>query len=345
MHGLASIPESVDQEALAEAWLHDLERQVAAGQRAAGTLASYRKAIRPWLRYLRGSAGSAPAPDTVQAYLESSAPLAPATRNLRLRAVRALYRWAESRSRYPSIARSVTGVRERRDGPLAIIERGDLVRAAKALDEERPRRRRLAAWEEDLHEIQHLRDGALFRVVAGTGLRLVSLQRGRVDQVVDDGGVMTLTYQGKGSQAASELAIIPPQAAEAVRRYLRRRQELGLTSPALWIRLRGAVGGPLNIASLRRIICRALDGAGLRPRESSGALIHGRVYGPHCLRRTAVTQVARSFGLEAARAFADHASLEVTRRSYVRVDRYRTLLGAAKDLDILDPMDPEVAHG
>jgi integrase/recombinase XerC len=302
-----------------DAWL---QAQVAQGQRSDGTRATYARALVLWLSYLEQQARTdGPTPGTVSAFLAAVIPgRQPATVNLLLGSVRALYAWAEAHDRYPNVARSVNGLRVHRSGALPCLDHSG-VGALLAL---------VAGDDLRAH-----RDRALLATMYGSGVRCVSLHRATVGDLDAVGG--TLRHQGKGHRAADAVAYLPSGTVRALGLYLaaRHAQVPVVPEQPLFIALdHAAFGAPLSGCSMNRIIRRLMERAGHARRGPDGRLLNGRVFTAHSIRRSAVTTAADTVGIEAAAAFANHSSPEVTRRAYVRSKLDGQMRVAASALDL-----------
>lgn len=330
-------PVALDHEVLVGAWLRDLESAAAAGQRAAETVETYRRLIRPWLAFLREHepAGKPPTPATVQRYLVALRPgRKPATLNAHLAAVRSCYAWAESKDAYPAIARSVRSAREHRDGPLPSLTPDEVNEFLRAVSDRSQQPAPRTDLEAVLDRIGILRDIAFVRVLYGTGLRLVSLVRADAVDVDLRAAPPVLRHQPKGHQAKDALAVLPSAAAVAVAAYLVARTAAGVAGDALWVGLRPRPGSRLTDVSMRRIVTAGMARAGFARRDGSGNLVAPGQFSAHCIRRSAVTAVVDAQGLEAGQILAGHASADTTRKAYARAKRFEVLRGAANMLDL-----------
>ncbi len=314
---------------LIAAWLAALTWEAEHLRRAAETVRTYRSAMegpRGWLSFLRGNVIDRPtATDVYRFMAELRATMSPATCNRVLAAIRSCYRWMESQGLYDkAIGENVPPYRIPRTGARAAI---GISEVAKLCAQAFPRRGNLGG-------LAKLRDEALMRVIFGTGVRLVSLERADVLDLVEHPGGLHLRHQPKQHTVKDTLVMIPPNAARAMHRYLDARAAAGVTAEALFIAVHPQLGSRLDRSSLRRIVYRYLDGAGLRQRTADGHLVEPRVWGPHMLRRSAAVHAVDVLGIEAGQTLMAHASIDQTRRAYASVKEYRLLqqLGTVMDL-------------
>ncbi len=343
---LSADPTGALQPALAHggllvAWLASIEQDVAAGQRSAATVTSYRSSIRAWAAWLAHGDIARPGPHHVTEFLAAAgAQRAPATRNRHLHALRSCYRWTENQGLYPAIARSARSLVVHRDDPLPCFTRSQIEAVLAAVDQAPEVGRARSLAETARASVTRLRDIALIRVMFGTGLRLISLVRADVDHLDLDSDPPTIRHQPKGHIAADATAMLAAGTVACLREYLAQRAAINLSGGPLWISLHARPGMRLTAWSMRRIVTRAAERAGLAARGADGRLLQPRMWGPHAIRRAAATIVADAFGLEAGQALLNHQSIDTTRRAYVRVQRWRLLDRARHALDLGVPSGP-----
>jgi len=314
----------VDHAALVNAWAADLRARADAGMIANRTAEAYPRNARRWLAWLDAQALHYPTPAHVLAFVADlrAQGLKPASVNAALDAVRGLYRWAETQNLYPAIARSVRGLKVRKDEPLDCLDRDAVAALLNYADAE---------------SLRGLRDAALLHVMFSTGLRLVSLCG--LDVADLDAGDCVLTYRGKGDTDKGRRAILPQGALEALTRYLdaRRRAEgadLDKAAPLFAAVGNRAGGDRLTARSVRRVIVGLMEKGGHIHRDAGGKITRPRVLSCHSLRRSAITAAFDAAGLDAAQTLAGHADPGTTRRAYARVQKGRVLRGLAGVLDL-----------
>jgi hypothetical protein len=155
---------------LLTAWLARVEQEVAATQRSAATLITYRRSIRTWESWLRQSGITQPAPLQVTEFLTAAgANRAPATRNRHLHALRSCYLWTENQGLYPAIARSARSLVVNRNEPLPCFSREHMEAPLRAVSDAPEIGRARSPGETARAEATRLRDKALIRVMFGTG--------------------------------------------------------------------------------------------------------------------------------------------------------------------------------
>jgi site-specific recombinase XerD len=317
---------------LIELWRQTMAEQVAGRQLAADSMATYERGLRRWVDYLQTIACTdVPTPAVVQGFLTVLAMKAPATVATYLHAVRSLYRFAESRDIAPDITRSIRAPRQDRDQALPTLT-PDQVRGL--LDHVQRDQTNLRPDQARLSPVQAARDELIVRLLYGAALRTVSIVRDSTVGALDlDQGI--LRHRAKGA-LGREGSALPATAVDAARRYLALRYAIvgpyTAADPLLIAMV--PLGHALTGASIRRIVGRLMEAAGIKRRNESDDLVDPGIYGPHALRRAGLTAVYRAHGAATAQAVAGHASIATTEKFYVRVEKAESLRRGAGALDL-----------
>ena len=306
-------------------WCDNLDERAGAGEISTRTAQGYRARAEDWLRWLEGHAVDMPTPAHVMGWVaELRTRLAPASVNIHLAAVRAVYAWTETHNAFPNIARSVRGLHVRKDEPLDCLTKEQVAELVKLAEGD---------------AVAGLRDCAIVHIVFNTGVRSVSLCEANVGDI--DLLDAVLTFRTKGATSKSSRAYLSPSALDAVRRYLSARKkhegrELAKDEPLLVAVGNRAGGKRLSYRGLLNIVHRLMQLAGHIERNAEGHITMPRRFGVHSLRRSAVTAAFEHGGLEAAQALAGHADPKTTMRAYARVNKGRMLrkLSGAMDLGV-----------
>lgn len=317
----------LNHQALADAWSRDLAARAAAGHLAERSAVAYVKNADRWLRWINAQKIARPTPADVLAYVAAlrESGLKAASVNAYLDAIRSLYRWAETQNLYPAIARSISGLKVRKDEPLACLDRkaiGDLLNHIRG------------------NHVARLRNRALIHVLFATGLRLVSLTGANLSDF--DAATASLSYQGKGDSEKARRAYLSASAAKALSEYITARRiawqgRLSPFAPLFAVAGNRADGERLSDRSIRRIITTLMERAGHVLRDDTGKITRPRVLSAHSIRRSAITAAYEAKGLDAAQTLAGHADPKTTLRAYARVQKGRILkeLAGALDLETL----------
>ena len=305
---------------LIDLWRQTMANQVAGRQLANDSLATYERGLRRWVDYLQSIARTdAPTPAVVQGFVTALSLKSPATVATYLHAVRSLYRFAESRDMAHDITRSIRAPRQDRDQALPTLSpaqvRGLLDHVVRDQTNLRPDQARLSP-------VQAARDDLIVRLLYGAALRTVSIVRNATVGALDlDQGI--LRHRAKGA-LGREGSALPVTAVDAARRYLALRYAIvgpyTAADPLLIAMV--PLGHALTASSIRRIVGRLMEAAGIRRRNESGELTEPRTWGPHALRRAGLTAVYRAHGAATAQAVAGHASIATTENFYVRVEKF-----------------------
>ena len=214
-----------------------------------------------------------------------------------LSAVKQLFSWLEAERIYPNIARDAKGPKRPSGHAREYLTAGELRTAVTTIEQD-----------EQLSELDRLRDTALFHLVARTGLRTIEASRGRVGDIrrqVDAAGQRhTVLYlQGKGRDAADEYVVLEPAAERPLRAYLKARGPVTDEAHLFASSSPRNRGEGLSTRSISRILKRALQAAGLDDRRLTA----------HSLRHSAITlAIQGGASLEQAQAMARHASPQTT---------------------------------
>lgn len=131
-----------------------------------------------------------------------------------------------------------------------------------------------AALAEDDGSVAGLRDGALIRIGSDALLRVSELAALTVTdlEVQPNGsGTVTIRRSKTDQEGRGHVRFLGAQTVAAIRRY---QQAAGVAEGSLLRRVHkgGAVGGPLGVRSIRRIITRRAAGAGIDGRVSGHSL-------------------------------------------------------------------------
>lgn len=254
-----------DLNRLAELWLATADVK----QRTKDT---YRKAIKPYLEYIRAKGICNPARVDIIAYREAlkGRGLAAGTITLYIQAVKRLHSWiaTESGGRITDIAAKVKGakmIKGFKKDYLSAANVSKLIQAAGGKGK------------------QSLRDTALIYTMVTTGIRTIEAQRANVSDIQTVGGDTVLYIQGKGRDAKDAYVKLAPVVAKAIQASLAERAGRGETitgdTPVFASNSNHNRGGRLAIGSISRIVKQALRNAGMDSTRLTA----------HSLRHTAAT--------------------------------------------------------
>ena len=198
---------------LVDNWLLTSKMQ---NNRKSKTRETYRAALLLFSNWLNERRIISPSKDDLTEWLnrknqKTGKELEPATKNLRLSAVKSFYKWLKSEfgDRVIDITQgqeNYTDSREHKRGFLLEAQMKDLMRAIDTADL-RGGRKKISKRDEMMIEIRRVRDRAIIGTLLTVGLRAVEIQRLRVKDLYHTGGAIVLDVLGKGKSKRVEVKI------------------------------------------------------------------------------------------------------------------------------------------
>lgn len=162
-------------------------------------------------------------------------------------------------------------------------------------------------WEEDKKTFLRIRNKAILALMAECGLRAREVCMLEVSGVVWKAGTNTGTVKfiAKGRRKGREKQRIDthyfaPTAGAALREYLKQRETLGSSASQFFLTYEE--GAAMTTTAIRRLFATARKAANL-PKLT-----------PHSIRRNAITNVVKRYGLRHGQRFARHRSSTTTER-------------------------------
>lgn len=268
---------------------------------SAASLATYRRAIRPFVLWLQET-GRVLRMDTLQrqdilAYRESLEGKRPSTISTYLTAVRKLYQWLESHKVYPDITRGVKGAKKTKGHRKDCLTPAQIRRALETVDRS---------------TLEGLRDYALLNLLVRTGLRTVEVARARVGDIRQEGGAAVLWIQGKGRDEKDDFVLLVEDTLEPLRQYLAARGRSTEEEPLFCSLSDRNAGEGLTTRSISRLIKTALRKAGMDDTRLTA----------HSMRHTAITlAVCGGASLEQVQAMARHSDPKITQVYFHNLNR------------------------
>lgn len=256
-----------------------------------GTRETYRRALLPFLSWLRDHVTRPPLREDVLAYkafLMEERKLRPDSVTSYLVVVRKFFTWLESTGRYPNIARDVKGAKRARGFRRDALTAPQVVELLARVDRS---------------TLEGKRDFALLNLLVRTGLRTVEIIRADAGDIRQESGEALLWVWGKGRDEKDEFVLLTDSTLRPLADYLAARGPVADGSPlfsSCGIRNRE---GRLTTRTIRRVVKKHLRGMGLDSRRLSA----------HSFRHTAVTFALKAgASLQEAQAFARHADPKTT---------------------------------
>lgn len=278
-----------------------VEAFLAAQDVSAASLATYRRALRPFVLWLQET-GRALRMATLQredilAYKESLEDKRPSTVSTYLTAVRKLYQWLESYKAYPDITRGVKGAKKARGHRKDCLTPAQIRRALESIERE---------------TLEGQRDYALLNLLVRTGLRTVEVARARVGDIRQEGGEAVLWIQGKGREEKDDFVLLVEDTLEPLRRYLAARGPVSEEEPLFCSLSNRNAGQGLTTRSISRIVKQVLRQVGLDDSRLTA----------HSMRHTAITlAVGGGASLEQVQAMARHSDPKITQVYFHNLNR------------------------
>ena len=220
-----------------------------------GSRNTYRRALHQFFVWLQHNNIHNPARETILAYKQEldARGLRSFTRANYLVAIRRFFEWAESMKLYPNIAKGIKGTK-----------RSTKVHYKSALTVHRIRSVLQAI---DTQTLQGKRDYALITTLVHTGLRLIEVQRAKVQDIEESGDHAILWVRGKGRDDKDNFVILTQDVLDAIHAYLQKRKAKSVYAPLFASVSDRNRGKQLTTFSLSRIIKQRLRAAGIASRR------------------------------------------------------------------------------
>lgn len=252
------------------------------------TLKTYRAAIKRLFEYFTENGIARPTREDLKDYRDSlkEQGLKPASVNLYITAARLFFKWTAQEGLYHNIADNLKGAKlttEHKKDYFTARQIKDVLDTAKGEE--------------------NLRDHAILRLMATTGLRCIEVQRADIGDIRPLGGELVLYIQGKGRTEKNEFVKLTANVEQAIRAYLNARGATGDAEPLFTSRSNHNGGGRLTTRSISRIAKSHFVQAGYNSSRLTA----------HSLRHTAATLNLLGGGeLEETRQLLRHRNLNTT---------------------------------
>ena len=292
------------------------------------TVATYRRALKQFFRFLSSNNISSPAYDDILLFKKEleSKNCKSATIALYLASVRRFFSWCEQKKVYPNISIGVKAPRQDRGHKRDFL-------GAKQL--------RLVLDTIDRSTLEGKRDYAIMVLMCVGGLRTIEISRANVDDVRTLGDFTVLYVQGKGRKDRTEFVKLPEPVLKAINEYLKERancvegssnsgnssnsSHLGNSSNPS-----NPSGGDALFASTSnrnrngRLTTRTISGIAKRAMRKAG--FDSPRLSAHSLRHSAVTlSLLAGADLAEVQAFARHSNISTTQIYSHAVDRINSM--------------------
>lgn len=254
------------------------------------TLNTYKAAIKRLFAYFQSNDIARPTREDVKAYRDSlKASLKPASINLYMTGARLFFRWTAQEGFFPDIADHIKGAR---------------LEAGHKKDYFTARQIKKVFETASGDSLQELRDYAILRLMATTGLRCIEVTRADIGDIRPAGNDTALYIQGKGRTEKSEYVKLTANVEAAIRAYLAARNVNDDNAPLFATTSNHSKdNGRLTARSVSRIAKGYFVEAGFKSDRLTA----------HSLRHTAATlNLLNGAQLEETRQLLRHHSLNTT---------------------------------
>jgi len=260
---------------------------------------AYRRALRPFFRWLTQSGIRSPNREDILAYkraLEAQGRSAFTLSNY-LVVVRRFFEWAEGMKLYPNIAKGVKGAKHPRGfkkDPLTVDQAKELLASL------------------DRSTVLGKRDFALINLLLRTGLRTIEAVRADVGDIRQESGEAILWIQGKGRDAKDEFVLLTEKTLKPINEYVAERGKTEDSEPLFASLSDMNQGQRLTARSVSRIVKGYLRRIGLNSDRLTA----------HSLRHTAITLALKGGAtIQEAQALGRHANINTTLIYAHNIDR------------------------
>lgn len=260
---------------------------------------AYRRALRPFLGWLRQEGGTTPTREDILRYkrfLEGRG-LSPLTLSGYLVVVRKFFEWTEGKKLYPNVARGIKGAKRskgfKRD-PLTKTQAKELLGSV------------------DRSTLQGKRNFALLNLLVRTALRTIEVIRADVGDIRQEGGEAVLWIHGKGRDSKDEFVLLTDPCLKPLRSYLHVRGKTPADAPLFASLSDRNKRQRLTTRSLSRIVKDYLSRIGLKSERLTA----------HSLRHTAITlSLQGGATIQEAQLLGRHSNINTTLIYAHNIDR------------------------
>ena len=199
--------------------------------------ATYTRAIKMFVAYLRWNRIDAPTRDDIITYRDLlKKEHKPSTVQLYITAVRLFFRWTAQENIYPNIADHIKGAKVDREHKKDYLTAAQVRNVLKTVDRS---------------TLHGKRDYALLTLMFTTGLRTISIVRANVEDIGAYGSAAALFYQGKGHEDRADAVMLADPVETAIREYLKARGQAAGKEPLFISLAHRNTGDRLTAHSLR----------------------------------------------------------------------------------------------
>ena len=253
------------------------------------TIETYTRAIRQFAKWTGERGITQPTREDIIAYRDHLKEThKPSTVQNYIIATRLFFRWTEQEGLYPNVAEHIKGAKLDRDHKKDYLT---------------PRQVKKILGNIDRSTDQGKRDFAILALMITGGLRTIEVSRANIEDLTTAGEKTVLYIQGKGHQERTEFINISPQVEDAIRDYLKTRDNTDGQQPLFTSLSNNSKGERVTTRSISRLVKNAFVSAGFNSEKLTA----------HSTRHTAVTlALMGGESLEEVQQFARHANIATT---------------------------------
>lgn len=253
------------------------------------TVQTYSGSLRQFIKWLKAHQIEQPTRADVLAYRdELRQRVKPATVQSYIAAVRLFFQWTATAGIYPNIADHVKGAKIEPGHKKDYLGAAQIKAVLRSIDTGTARGKR---------------DYALFALMVTGGLRDIEASRANIEDLRQRSGQTVLYLQGKGREERTEYIKVVPEVEQALREYLKTRQQPSGKAPLFVSLSNNSRGQRLSARSISGLIKKRLVSAGYNSDRLTA----------HSLRHSAVTlSLLGGLPLEEVQQFARHRNLSTT---------------------------------
>lgn len=262
------------------------------------TVATYTRALRQFVNYIRENNITSPTRDDIILYRQQlSERLKATTVQNYMESVKLFFRWTAQEGLYPNIADHVKGAKLTKEHKKDYLSPRQIKQVLKGFNRTTTSGRR---------------DYALFLLMVTGGLRDIEIHRANIEDLRTLGEQTVLYLQGKGRDDKSEFVKVMDEVEDAIRESLKDRPTAAGTDPLFISLSNNSRGQRMSTRSISGIIKDALIKAGYNSERLTA----------HSLRHTAVTiSLLNGSSLQEVQKFARHSNITTTEIYSHNIDR------------------------
>lgn len=253
------------------------------------TLRSYISGVKVFLQYLSDNSINTPNRNTVLLFKKHlSENKSTGTIATYLSALRRFFSWTESEGFFPNITSGVKSPRIDGGHKKDCFTANQLKSIISGISRD---------------DLKGARNYALFCLISATGLRTVEVMRANISDIRNIGGADCLFIQGKGRTSKSDFVKLSGHVLQAIRAYLKMRENVTENSPLFASISHRNNGGRMTTRSISRICKSAMINAGYISKRWTA----------HSLRHSSITlALLAGISIQEVSQFARHSNISVT---------------------------------